>query len=477
MRYGLAVASSAVAFAIASLIRRPVVELSPFLLFYAAVAVSSWYGGFGPGLLAVVLGSLVADYYLFEPRDSLLIREPLDVARLMLFLLVGALISWLNGQLRAANRLCEIRAAAASRNEARARRLAEANLIAVFFSDLDGNVHAGNDEFLRLAGCTREELAGGQVNWLRLTAPEHRHLDDRAVDELRRSRVCTPFEKEHLLRDGRRIPVLVGCAMLDDPPNEVAGFVLDLTDRKRAEAELLAHQGRLAALSSELMLTEERERRRIAAVLHDSIGQTLALAKLQLGAVARSEPGRPAADRLAGVEGLIDQVIGRTRSLTSEISPPVLYELGFEAAVRWLAGRIREQHGIHVEVRDDLQSKPLDSSMRLVLFEAVRELLVNVVKHAGDGAACTVSIGREGHHARVHVEDDGNGFAAPGGADGGGHRSDGFGLFNIRERLSRLGGRVEIRAQPGRGTSVTLVVPLTSDDNDGDEDGSGAEPK
>src|SRR5690348_17057749 len=70
MRYGLAIASSAVAFAIASLIRRPVVELSPFLLFYAAVAVSSWYGGFGPGMLAVALGSLVADYSLFEPRDS-----------------------------------------------------------------------------------------------------------------------------------------------------------------------------------------------------------------------------------------------------------------------------------------------------------------------------------------------------------------------------------------------------------------------
>ena len=461
--YGLAVVTSVAAYGLALSLHRPLLQLSPFFLFYAAVAVTSWYGGFGPGLLATAIAAAVVKYYLLEPANSFAVRDPADLARLLLFVWVGGLIAWLNGRLIDARRQCEVEAAAACLSEGRAKRLSEANLIGVFFSDLDGRISGGNDEFLRLAGTTREDLASGRINWLAVTAPEHRPADARAIRELRETRVCAPYEKEHVLPDGRRLPVLAGYTMLEEPDaGRLVGFILDLSERKRAEEALRAHQQRLAALSSELMLAEERERRRIATVLHDSVGQALALAKLRLGTVAPRDPRN--ADRVAAVEGLIDEALRRTRSLTSEISPPVLYELGFEPAVRWLAERFREEHGLDVRVVSDRQAKPLAAETRLVLFHAVRELLVNVVKHAG-ASECEISMLRAGECIEVAVEDDGAGppREATGAGLNRGSAAGGFGLFNIRERLGRLGGGLELGARRGGGTAAVLRAPLRLD--------------
>jgi PAS domain S-box-containing protein len=455
--YGLAIVCCAVAFAVSRALHRPLLKLSPFVLFYAAVAVSSWFGGFGPGLLAAVIGTAVADFYLFEPRGSSSpVREPLDTVTLLIFLSVGVLISGLKAKLRDVRRLADDLSADARRSEGRWRRLSEANLIAVFFADLDGNVRWGNGEFHRLAGCTPDEVAAGSVNWLALTVPEHAPQDVRAMDQLRNRGVCEPFEKEHRLRDGRTIPVVVGCAVLDEEPPACVGFVLDQTGRRRAEDDLREHQARLSALSAELLVIEERERRRIATVLHDAIGQNLMLAKLRLGALAGgSDVSTVQTERLAAVGQLLDEAIDRTRTLTSEVSPPVLYELGLEAAVRWLAGQARQRHGFRVAVHDDGQPKPLSGTARLVLFDGVRELLANAAKHAG-GQGCSVSVARDGDTVRVEVRDCGPGFSAADAEPSGG----GFGLFNLRERLRRIGGHMEISTLPGHGGHVTLVAPI-----------------
>jgi len=158
---------------------------------------------------------------------------------------------------------------------------------------------------------------------------------------------------------------------------------------------------------------------------------------------------------LAAVGQLLDGAIGRTRTLTSEVSPPVLYELGLEAAIRWLAGQARQRHGFRVAVHDDGRAKPLSGTVRLVLFDGVRELLANAAKHAG-GEGCGVWVGRDGDTVRVAVRDCGPGFSAADAEPTGG----GFGLFNLRERLRRIGGRMEISTLSGRGGHVTLVAPL-----------------
>jgi PAS domain S-box-containing protein len=467
IRYGIALLSSAAAFAIGWTFHRPLAEISPFVVFYAAVAFSAWYGGFGPGLLAVAISAVAADYYLLAPRFHFIQHDSAAFGRLLLFVAVGSLIAWLNGQLLLAKTRCELERHVARISEARATRLAESNLIGVFFSDLSGNIHGGNDEFLRLSGHTRAQLADGQVNWRHLTAPEHRHRDAHAVDELQRCRVCTPFEKDHLLHDGQRIPVLMGCAMLDEPGDECIGFVTDLSPQRRAEADADAYQERLSALSVELLDAEQRERRRIATVLHDSVGQTLALARMKLeGAATAGQPAEPC--ELQEIERLIVGAIQDTRQLTTVLSPPVLYELGLVPALNWLAERTTSHHDLAVDVQADPPDPNLSQQESVVLFEVARELVRNVIRHAS-ATRCTISLqvipspNGDGDRpsARIEVRDNGVGFDTSATRYAAGDHG-GFGLFNIRERLRRLGGRFEICAQPDGGTAAIVELPTTS---------------
>jgi len=230
----------------------------------------------------------------------------------------------------------------------------------------------------------------------------------------------------------------------------------EIGERVRAQQSILAYQSRLQALATDLSLTEERERRRIASTLHDAIGHTLAVAVIRLRDLLSSEKTNGTTQELEDICKLIEQSIQHTRSLTLDLSPPILYELGLEPAIEWLAERVQKQHWLAVVVKGDSEPKPLDDQVRALLFNAVRELLVNVVKHA-QAKNVMVGIQRIDQSVQIVVKDDGIGFehlqsAAP----------SGFGLFNIRERLEHLGGRFEIESSVGRGCTVTLQAPLTA---------------
>jgi PAS domain S-box-containing protein len=125
-------------------------------------------------------------------------------------------------------------------SEQRFRRLFEANILGIAFSDFSGQEIEANDAFLELIGYTREDLQAGRVQWNMMTPPEYRHLDAHAEAELKDRGVCTPFEKEYLRKDGRRVPVLIGVARLEDTPEQCVGFALDLRERWRLEAQLRA---------------------------------------------------------------------------------------------------------------------------------------------------------------------------------------------------------------------------------------------
>ena len=155
---------------------------------------------------------------------------------------------------------------------------------------------------------------------------------------------------------------------------------------------------------------------------------------------------------------LIQQCLDYTRTLVFDLSPPILYEMGLEAALSRLTENMEKQYGTHMQFEDDGRPKPLSDDVRAVLFQAARELLANAAKHAGP---CRVRVftGTENGCAVVRVEDDGVGFEAAGLALRT-HEKDGFGLFNVRELMDKAGGRLELRSQPGRGTIATLLVPL-----------------
>ena len=151
-------------------------------------------------------------------------------------------------------------------------------------------------------------------------------------------------------------------------------------------------------------------------------------------------------------------MIQDTRSLTFELSLPVLYELGFEAAVEWYAKHVRSQHGIKVDVQKDMLPIPMDDEIKVLLFRSVRELMHNIVKHA-QARNARVTIRRVGDDANVEVEDDGVGMQDPR-QDSRLKSNGGFGLFSIRERLHYLGGQVQVESAKGHGTRITLIVPL-----------------
>jgi len=327
--------------------------------------------------------------------------------------------------------------------------------------DVEGRLIEVNQAWLDLLGYSRDEVIG---RWFGdFLAP---HEVDAFKERFPRFKATgtAHVDLEMVQRAGSTIIVHIDGRIGRDERRQFKQthcILYDITEQKRAQEKLKAYQAKLKSLASELALAEERERRRIAAGIHDDIGQKLALAKMELQLLARS-PGKskiPAS--LDSVCARIDEAIEDAHSLTFELSNPALYDLSFEAAIElWLLERIQKKHGIKCTVIADEQAVPLDENSKVVLFRAVRELAVNVAKHA-KATALTVTIEKLENSVQITCKDDGLGFAPP---EGGALPRDvgGFGLFNIKERLEYLGGSMKLESAPGRGTLITLSLPASS---------------
>ncbi len=237
---------------------------------------------------------------------------------------------------------------------------------------------------------------------------------------------------------------------LDDLEAAVAALERALEDRTRA----------LRAAASALATVEERERRQLARDLHDHLAQLLSVALLKIELLARSTSDATSRRSLHEVGELVDEAGRAARSLVFQLSPAVLDELGLVPALQWLAAEMRRAHGLAVEIADDGEPKPLGRLERSILFRAVRELLINVAKHAQQDAA-RVEARRDGTAIVLTVEDGGTGFDPEAVMR---RHPAGFGLASVRERLRFIGGGAEIASRPGSGTVVTLTAPLHAGD-------------
>jgi len=237
---------------------------------------------------------------------------------------------------------------------------------------------------------------------------------------------------------------------------------IEITERKRMAAEMEKYQERLRALAASLTSTEERERRRIASQIHDTVIQTLSLSNIKMGALykeladARLEYS---ALKLKEIRSTIEEAIGESRSLMAELTPHLLYELGLVPAINDLVQKLQKRHNVPIQFKDDGQPKMVDKTIKGILFQATRELIMNAMKHAGK-CAITVTLSRKNDQLRICVEDNGSGFDVPEEGRFVFRGNGGFGLFTIRERLEGIGGRLDIRSQAGAGTSASLLVPL-----------------
>lgn len=345
-------------------------------------------------------------------------------------------------------------------SEARFRTIFESATIGIALIDMEGLLQETSPALQEMLGYNRDEFHN--MVFFNFAHPDDAAQSLKLFRELAAGkRDSYQMDNRYLHKDGRlvwgRLTVSVVQYPVGRSPFAIA-MVEDINERKQAEEEIRAYQERLRSLASEISLIEEQERRSLATDLHDHIGQVLALAQIKMGELRETAAATPMAGTVDEVRQLIEQTIKATRSLTFELSPPILYEFGFEAAVEWFGEHLQEQYNLQVEVTKDNQPKFMGNETQVLLYKTVRELMINVAKHA-QARRLKVSIAREGENLLVEVADDGVGFD-PVQIDLQSGRTRSFGLFSVRERLRRIGGCLEVKSEIGRGTKILLKAPI-----------------
>lgn len=355
----------------------------------------------------------------------------------------------------------------------------------IYSLSLDDRITDVSPSVERILGYQRDELIGRHVVECGILCPEDfEHLARDRESVLAGERPMAVYRVRGkdgavhwcevtgspLVRDGQPIGGLLvarDITMRKAAEDALHKLNADLEERVSARTAALAEANRrLRALALELLLAEERERHRLAIDLHDAPVQALTLARMKLSAIME-DGGSAVTTRLEELNDFLTSAYNSLRSLTFQLSPPILYDLGLVPALEWLAGDLQNRYHLEVTIEDDGQRKPTDEPARVLLFRCVRELLINVVKHAGAREA-RIEVRRGGDRLLVSVEDDGVGFD-PAGLSGGDPGDVRLGLFSIRERLANIGGLLTIQSGPGRGTCVTMELPIRLDSRGGPE--------
>ena len=377
-------------------------------------------------------------------------------------------------------------------SESRFRMMADTVPVLIWVSGTDKRAVYFNKSWLDFTGRTMEQELGDR--WT-----EGIHPDDRpgyretytAAFDARQ-----PFEIEYRLRraDGHYRSILDRGTPQITGRGEFVGYIgscVDITERSDAEQrlrewtttleervkertdELVRSQDRLRALAAEVTLTEERERRRIAAELHDYLAQLLVLGRMQLSQGRKLLRGTEQQKWIQDLDHVLTQSLTYTRSLVVQLSPPVLHESGLIRALHWLAETMR-QNSLTVDVQTTRTSVALPEDRAVLLYQSIRELLFNVVKHAGiDHADVSVDVADD--QLRIVVSDQGDGFDL---TAAGNHQplTSGYGLFSIRERMALMGGTLTLYSAPGQGTRVTICLPYKAQPAPGGVLSSGTDP-
>ncbi|MFW5866756.1 MAG: ATP-binding protein [Armatimonadota bacterium] len=334
----------------------------------------------------------------------------------------------------------------------------------VVFVDGSGTICHANCYTAEFLGLDRDELEGMSARDVlhSIVAPGPDH-DQTVNDLLADPDVPRVDEIDVVLPDGSDGCVSLARRPVYGPDGELLGVVAigtDVTARRRALHRSEIYQEALRSLTSELALTEERQRRTFAVRIHEEISQNLAYAKLRVSALKACAEDAGCMRAIGEINDLLDDAIEGTRALAFEISPPMLHELGFSEAVEWLAEQFEDRHDITCQVLDERSNRELPAETSVTLFRAVAELLSNIAEHSGADSA-SIEIGNQNGAVQVRVSDDGRGFN-PDAVFENLQPQSGCGLFNIRERLRHLGGELAVDSTPLVGTQVTLNAPIRS---------------
>ncbi len=364
-------------------------------------------------------------------------------------------------------------------SEKRFREAFEHAPIGMVLIDLEGQFQHVNDAYCRITGYTREELLNRELNFRELTHPDDIDATLAEIDQLLINEISSFFiENRYLRSDGETLWVRVSMTLHRNDagrPYQLVCLVDDISARKQAEealrhsrdeleqrvrertVELENRARQLVRLTTELTTAEQRERRRLAETLHDHLQQLLVAARMQIEQLREESNVSESRSPLDIVHETLNEAITSTRSLTQDLSPPVLYRGGLPAALKWLARDMHQKQQLKIRIHSTADVDDLPEALNVFLFTAARELLFNVVKHAGTPEA-VVRLFRKKNAFFMEVSDKGRGFETS--ALLRGDTAVGFGLFSMRERIEFLGGELTVESHPGNGSRFMVKVPI-----------------
>ncbi|NJO39196.1 MAG: HAMP domain-containing protein [Cyanobacteria bacterium CRU_2_1] len=342
--------------------------------------------------------------------------------------------------------------AALRRSEAKFRRLVESNLIGAIVADLNGSVMEANDAFLNMIDYTQDDVRSGKVNWSEMTPSEYIQVDQQAVEELKTKGVCRSYEKEYYCKNGSRVPVLIGYAVLQEAvlknsQQTMIGFVLDLRPQRAAA---LAERQQAEAAS----ILEERNR--FAREIHDTLAQVFTGVIMQMETAKVVVPTDSRARTLINATyDLAREGLAEARRSVWALRPPRLEQEGLSHTLQRLVNGLTTGTTLQAQCQIQTPPYPLPCDIETNLLRIVQEATINTLKHA-NARTISVELTFDFQAIRLRVQDNGDGFNPDH------HNGLGFGLVGMRERVQNLGGQLIITSQAGQGTEVVAIVPLAA---------------
>ena len=357
-------------------------------------------------------------------------------------------------------------------SEQRFRLAQQAARVGTFEWNIQTGLSIWTPEVEAMYGLQPGEFEKTQRAWEQLVHPDDRDEALRLAKRSFESGEPVVGEWRTAWRDGSVHWIAARWQVLKDEggkPLRMIGVNMDITERKKAEEELRhlnenleqlvqERTEKLRRLASELTLVEQRERKKLSTILHDGLQQYLVAAKMQLNGLMPEVAEERLRQSISDIEQLLGDAVLVSRSLAAELSPPILRDAGILAGLEWLSRWMLEKHQLKVQLVMEMDAPSLEEDVKILLFESVREILLNTVKHSNSRSAKIHLFQSQGDQLGLTVGDDGKGFVPQASNNAG--SKEGFGLFSIQERLSVIGGTFELASAPGKGCRITLTAPL-----------------
>lgn len=381
-------------------------------------------------------------------QTNIYIALLLCLAAFILGTLAGILISWQMIQKQQTdfseeNQQVEI---ALRQSEAKFRRFVESNVIGVYVADFNGTIFEANDAFLEMVGYTQADLSTNEMNWSKMTPAQYLQLDRQAIEDQKEQGVCRAFEKEYYCKDGSRIPVLFGCAVFDAEQERSIGFVLDLSDRKQAEAASVLE-----------------ERNRIAREIHDTLAQSFTSIAVHLDVASRKLAIDPTVAQgcIQTSYDLAQSGLAEARRSVAALRPLYLESGDLYNALCQLAKQMFAHSSTHLIFKLEGKRYPLLSESEHHLLRIGQEALMNACKYA-KATEIQIDLIYEPAQCILRIKDNGVGFvlaATIGNAsDTSTFNNSGFGLLGMTERAQHIGAHLTIQSAPSQGTEILVSV-------------------